>query len=110
MVGSRPNQYSQTLPAIWTSTDNGVTWTLQTDGGTVGQTAAYVAHNGSVFVVTGYRYRATSSDGVTWTAATDDAMTYQGKMVANGSLIVAADAQRGVLRKTTDGITWTDIQ
>lgn len=111
MVGQRPNQYLQTLPAIWLSTDNGLSWAQQADGGGAGQSAGRIAHNGSVFVVTGKDYRATSADGATWSAVYDQDMRYQtGRLVAGGSLILVADYNRSVLRKTTDGVTWTDVQ
>lgn len=111
MVGSKPNQYQQSLPVIWTSTDNGLTWVEQNAGGVPEQNAAFIVHNGTTFVVTGFKYRASSTDAATWTAVVDTSMTNQGRMVANGSLLVAISYPDSVIRKSTDaGATWTTIQ
>lgn len=103
-------------PTVGTSTDAGVTWTLQT-GPAWGpaRTAFSAAWNGTTFLVCGTNNNAaTSTDGITWTnqpgllAAVGTSGNARYSAVLGGTFYVAVvGGTSGGIAKSSDGVTWS---
>lgn len=108
---------STASPTVGISTDNGVTWTLQTGPvWALGQLALTAAWNGSTFLICGNsNYAATSPDGVTWTNQTglSSAAGSSGNSFSSAVLgttfYVAVAGTGGGVAKSSDGVSWTHL-
>jgi hypothetical protein len=106
---------SGSAPTVGTSTDAGVTWTLQTGPawGT-GKIAYAAAWNGTTFLICGTSNNAaTSTDGVTWTNQTGLATaagasgTSLYAAVLGTKFYVVVTGTGGGVAQSSDGVTWS---
>lgn len=97
---------------VFTSTDNGVTWTYQNDYNSKVTNAPIsgVAFGNGVFVlIANASRRAVSSDnGVTWTTGTIPWGSIQGNGIIFGNGIFLAIGSSARVATSSDGVTWTD--
>ena len=98
--------YATNSGGLGTSTD-GITWTARTSGTT--STINALAYDGTLYHAAGCNFGLTSTDAITWTANA----TYTGTTSTINSIIFAGGiyvfaGQGGVLKTSTDGITWTN--
>lgn len=98
---------------IWTSADNGVTWTyLDTYRAIIGTTAVNgMAYGNSRFVGVGTAGRRlmTTDNGATWTTGVIWSASQANRVVFGNGVFVAGGASSH-LATSSDGITWTDYQ
>jgi hypothetical protein len=102
-------------PALFSSSDSGVTWTRRINDDASGAHISGVAKGATVYLAVGGdgNTPATwlSTNGTTWTKSTLAAFTnsasFSGVAFGNG-LFVATDDSNGTVYTSTDGITWTD--
>jgi len=98
--------YATNSGGLGTSTD-GITWTARTSGTT--STINALVYDGTLYHAHGCNFGLTSTDAITWTTNS----TYTGTTSTVNSIIFAGGiyvfgGQGGVLKTSTDGITWTN--
>lgn len=94
--------------AIWTSDNDGSTWTERTSQAGSGQEHYDVAWNGSLFVAVGDNGSIeTSDDGVTWTDRTSGTTLRLNTVKWTGSKWLTV-GNAGRVLSSTDGITWSN--
>jgi len=96
---------------LYTSTDSGVTWTLQTSSTSQFWSSVASSADGTHLVAAvygGYLYTSTNS-GVTWTQQTGSTSQYWQSVAssADGTHLVAAAQGGYIYTSTNSGVTWT---
>lgn len=100
---------SNTVTQIYTSADNGTTWTARTSTYSSASINDLTFANGRFHIVQGSGRVSTSTDGITWTGTTTlGSQTLQRVAYGNGVWVITAQlGPAGMYATSTNGTTWT---